>query len=145
MSTIYETWFRIYDETYYLIFQTLYDNGGYINFGLSFILIPLLFWILFYKVWNYPYGKRWHWVIWLVITIVAVASVTYGVARIEIFAPNDPSLIEALDDSSSGYKEYAETLPLKYSGINSLLTLIISFVYSFILKQFSKIQPHLPF
>jgi len=144
-APIYETWFGIHNPGFDLIFQTLYDFGGYIKFGLTFILIPLLLWILFYYAWKYPYGKWWHWIIWLVITIISVAGITFGIANNEIFASNNQYLIEALEDASSGYEEYAATLPLKYAAVNSLLTLVISFIYSIILKQFSKIQIHLPF
>jgi len=34
---------------------------------------------------------------------------------------------------------------MKYALSNSLLALVIGFIYSLIMKQFSKIQLHLPF
>lgn len=144
-ATIYETWFQLWDPHFKLIFGTLFNDGGYIMFGLSFILIPLFLWLLFYYVWNYPYGKFWHWLVWLLITVLIVASSTFGIANNEIFASNYQPLINALAASQSGYAQFAETLPLKYALINGLLTIVVGFIYSLILKQFSKIQIHLPF
>ena len=72
-GTIYDTVFGIFANKYFLIFQHLYENGGYVKFGLSFILIPLVCWILFYYLWKYPYGKLWHWLVWLVITVLIVS------------------------------------------------------------------------
>lgn len=144
-ATIYETWFQLYDSQFSLIFDTLYNAGGYIMFGLSFILIPLFLWLLFYYVWNYPYGKFWHWLVWLLITFLFVAGSTFGIANNEIFVSDNQALIDALADPDSGYEQFAKTLPLKYALFNGILTIGVGFIYSLILKQFSKIQIHLPF
>lgn len=143
-ATIYETWFGLFNQAYDLIFRTLFDDGGYIKFGLSFILIPLICWGLFYFAWKYPYGKIGHWLIWLLVTVVFVFGATYAAANISIFASNNQALNDAIADASTGYKDYADKLPLMYAAFNSLLTLIIGLVYSLIMKQFSKIQIHLP-
>ena len=143
-ATIYETWFQLYDSQFSLIFDTLY-NAGYIMFGLSFILIPLILWLLFYYVWNYPYGKLWHWLVWLIITFLIVAGSTFGIANNEIFVSVNQALIDALADPESGYEQFAKTLPLKYALFNGILTNGVGIIYSLVLKQFSKIQIHLPF
>jgi hypothetical protein len=143
-AALYENGFGIYSEDHFLIFDNLFDNGGYIKLGFTFILIPLFCWFLFYSLWRYPYGKYWHWLIWLLIVTVIVIGVTIGFARTEIFASPDPELINALGDPGSGYETYASSLPGKYALVNGILTLIISCIYSLILKQFSKIQAHLP-
>jgi len=144
-APIYETWFGLYNQSYDLIFTTLYNDGGYIKFGLSFILIPLVCWLIFYYVWRYPYGRWWHWLIWLIVATIIVFGTTWGIANSEIFASSNPDLIDALADPDSGYEAYAQTLPMKYVTINSILTVAISIIYSFIMKQFSKVQIHLPF
>jgi len=144
-STIYETWFQLYNSQFDSIFNTLFYDGGYIMFGLSFILIPLVLWLLFYYVWKYPYGKVWHWLVWLLITFVIVAGLTFGIANNEIFVSDNQALINALAEPESGYEQFAKTLPLKYALFNGILTIGIGFIYSLILKQFSKIQIHLPF
>jgi hypothetical protein len=144
-APIYETFFGLYNQAYDLIFRTLFENGGYVKFGLSFIFIPLICWLLFYYVWKYPYGKKIHWFIWLFITCVIVFGVTYSIANIEIFASGNQALKDSISDASTGYKKFADNLPLQYALYNSLLTLVIGFIYSLFLKQFSKIQIHLPF
>ena len=144
-GSIYDTLFGIFNNDFFLVFQHLFDNGGYIKLGLSFILIPLVLWLLFYYLWKYPYAKIWHWLVWLLISIVMVLAITYSVANTEIFNSNNQALNEAIADESTGYEPYVSSLPLKYAMVNSLLAAIIGFIYSLLLKQFSKIQIHLPF
>ncbi len=144
-GTLYDTVFGIFDNKFFLIFQHLYENGGYIKLGLTFVLIPLVCWILFYYLWKYPYGKLWHWIIWLVVTVLIVLGVTYGIADAAIFGSDNQALNEALADAETGYENYASALPFRYAMANSLLAAILSFIYSLIMKQFSKVQIHLPF
>jgi hypothetical protein len=142
-AAIYEKFF--YDGAYNLIFQVLYDNGGYIKFGLLFIFIPLFFNLLFYFVWRYPYGKFWHWLIWFVVSVITVIGLTWSCANTEILGSTDPNLISALADQATGYETYARSLPMKYAFLNGGLSMLAGFIYSLIIKQFSKIQIHLPF
>jgi hypothetical protein len=144
-APIYETLFGLYDPKFDLIFSTLYNGGGYIKIGLIFILIPLIMWALFYFAWRNPYGKYWYWLLWLLFSCIVVFGVTWGVANTEIFASNNQNLIDALADPNTGYEQYASSLPIKYAMINTGLAIIIGFIFSLILKQFSKIQMHLPF
>ena len=90
-AAIYEYFF--YNGDFNLIFQVLYDNGGYIKFGLLFIFIPLIFNLLFYFGWRYPYGKFWHWLIWFVFSIITVIGLTWSCANTEILGTTDPNLI----------------------------------------------------
>lgn len=143
-APIYETWFGLYNQNYDLIFTTLYNDGGYVKFGLIFTLIPLILWLLFYYVWKYPYGRIWHWLVWLLITFIIVFGLTWGLANSEIFASSNQGLIDALADPTSGYEVYGSSLPIKYALINGSLSIIVSIIYSLIMKQFSKIQIHLP-
>jgi hypothetical protein len=142
---IYDTVFGIFNNGCFEIFNHLFNNGGYIKFGLSFILIPLVCWFLFYYFWKYPYGKIWHWVLWLVVTILIISGITYGIANSEIFGSDNQALNELMADESTGYANYAATLPLKYALANSLLTIAIGIIYSLFMKQLSKVQIHLPF
>ncbi len=142
---IYETVFGIFDSKYSLIFTTLYDFGGYIKLGMLFILVPLLFWLLFYYAWKYPYGRFWHWSLWLLITVLVVYGFSWSLANTEIFASDNQQLTDALNDPDSGYMQYATDLPGTYALINAGLAVVLSFIYSLILKQFSRIQMHLPF
>ena len=144
-AAIYETVFGIFDGKYSLIFSTLFNDGGYVKIGLTFVLIPVLCWLIFYYVWRYPYGKLWHWVLWLLISGIIVFGSTWSLANTEILASNNQQLIDALNDPDSGYMQYASDLPLKYAMINAGLALVLGFIYSLIMKQLSKIQMHLPF
>jgi len=145
ITAIYETVFGLWDQAFDLIFTTLFNDGGYLKFVLSWLLMPLACWLLFYYVWRYPYGKWWHWLIWLFVTTIIVFGTTWGIANSEILASSNQVLNDALADPVSGYEAYAQTLPMKYAKINSILTVAISIIYSFIMKQFSKVQTHLPF
>lgn len=144
-ATLYETWLGIYSYDYPVIFNHIYENGQYIWLGLAFLLIPIPFWAVFYLLWRYPYGKFLHWFIWMVLSIITVAGTTYSIMNMAIFASNDQSLISALSNPASGYDSYANTLIITYAFYNSGLAVIAGFFYSLILKQFSKIQIHLPF
>lgn len=146
LAAIYETLFGLWNQSYDLIFTTLFNEGGYLKFVLSFVIIPLACWLLFYYVWKYPYGKWWHWLTWLFIITVVVFGTTWGLANSEILASSNQNLIDAIADPESGYEAYAASLPLKYATINSVISVIISILlYTPILKRFSKIQIHLPF
>lgn len=145
LAAIYETLFGLYNQTFDLIFTTLFNDGGYLKFVLLFVLIPLACLFLFYYVWKYPYGQWWHWLIWLIIVTLIVFGATWGIANSEILASTNQDLIDAIADSESGYEAFANALPLKYATINSVLAVIISFIFSMIMKQFSKVQTHLPF
>lgn len=145
LAPIYEALFGLYDSKFALIFDTLFDFGGYNLLGLTFLIVPLIMFASFYLLWKYPYGKFWHWFLWLFIAFLFVAGISWGIADNKIFLSNNQALIDALADPESGYEQYANSLPVKYALFNGLLSIVVSFIYSLILKQFSKIQKHLPF
>lgn len=142
---IYENLFGLYNSNFKLIFDNLYSNGGYLLFGAAFILIPLILWGLFYYIWKYPYGRIWHWIAWFLLIIIVVFVSTWALANSLVLSPSDQALIDALADPSSGYEAYAAKLPISYAFYNSILTLLVSIFYCLFMKQFSKIQMHLPF
>ncbi|MFW5982973.1 MAG: hypothetical protein ACOCQ4_00615 [bacterium] len=142
-AMIYEN--IIYEPGFWQIFQVLFDDGGYIKLGLTFIFVPLVMFAAFYYLWDYPYGKFWHWLLWLLIVFLITGGISWGISNNEIFLSDNQALIDALAAPDSGYEEYANTLPIKYALVNGLLAIAAGFIYSLILKQFSKIQIHLPF
>lgn len=144
-SIIYEVWFGIFKQDFWQIFQVLFDDGGYIKLGITFLLVPLIMFAAFYYLWKYPYGKFWHWLLLLLIVFLITGGISWGISNNEIFLSNNQALIDALADPESGYEEYANTLPIKYALFNGLLSIAAGFIYSLIMKQFSKIQIHLPF
>jgi hypothetical protein len=143
-ASLYETFLNLYNQKFVLIFSALYDGGGYTELALSFIVIPFLFWFLFYYLWTNPYGRLWHWIVWLVVISVIVFAVSYAVADNKIFASNDQALNNALADTSTGYQNFAASLPFNYAFYNSIFALILGLIYSLIMKQWSKKQIHLP-
>lgn len=144
-ATIYENLFGLYNSEYQLIFDALYEDGGYNLLGITFIAVPLVMFAAFYFLWKNPYGKFWHWFLWLIIVSLITGGISWGIANNEIFLSDNQALIDALADPESGYEEYTNSLPIKYALCNELLGIVVGFVYSLILKQFSKIQIHLPF
>ncbi len=144
-AIIYEVWFGLWESEYDVIFQTLFDYGGYNLLGLTFITVPLIIFASFYFLWKYPYANLWHWVLLLLVVFIVTGVISWGISNNEIFLSDNQSLIDALADPESGYEQFANTLPLKHALTNGFLSLILGFFYSLILKQFSKIQIHLPF
>jgi len=140
---IYES--VIYDAAYDTIFMHLFQDWGYVYFGLIFIVIPLIFSALFYFLyfWN-PYSKWWHWLIWLLVCLIFVFGITFGVANVEIFASDNDALIHALSDTGHSYYEFASLLPFLYGILNILFGLIVFLLFSWIFKQFSKLHGHIP-
>ncbi|MBZ9787603.1 hypothetical protein LB456_09060 [Psychroflexus sp. CAK57W] len=143
-AVLYEVTFGIYSEDYRVIFNTLFNESGYTYLGLSFILPPLIMFIIFYYVWTYPYGKLWHWVIWLFLCSLLTLGLTWALSNELIFNSSNNQLIDLIANPQSGYEDYALTLPLKYAFWNAGLSLILGVLLSLVLKQFSKVQIHLP-
>lgn len=144
-ATFYETFLGIYNPDFDLIFQTLRDSNSYIFFGLILFITPFIFFAGFYLLWKYPYGKTRHWLLFLLIVILITGAITWVTANNRIFLSNNQELIELINDSNTGFEKYANSLPLKYAAWNSFISIFLGSAYSLILKQFSKIQIHLPF
>lgn len=139
-AAIYENF--IYNETYHAIFQYLFDSGSYAWFGLAVVAIPILFWAAFYFIWMYPYGRGWHWLIWMAITLVVVFLSGLGIASLVILASSDPIMIDCFNDANCN--TYAHSLPIQYAFLNVIIAFVWGLIISFAFKQFSKVQAHLP-
>jgi len=144
-ATLYDTWIGLYDSNYFLIYDQLRDSASYTYFGLTFILIPLVIFLLFYFGFRYPYAKWWHWLIAVVLSAVIVWIATREAAYLAIFDTSNNELNNALNTQESGYDAYARPLPFEYAHWNAIMSLAVSFIWSMILRPFSKIQKHLPF
>lgn len=143
-ATIYDRGFDIFNPNFQTpVFQYLFDSGFYIMIGLIFILTPLAFMAVFYYLWKYPYGKFWHWLIWYFITTLVVFGWTFGYANQFINDSNAQEMITCYNVQECA--DYIKGLPMEYAKANVFLSLIVGFVGSLILKQYSKVQPHLPF
>lgn len=142
-GTIYDRVFNIYSTDFPVIFSYFFKNGFYIMLGMIFILIPLTFFTIFYYLWMYPYGRWWHWLIWLFISLSVVFGCTFGYANSFILNSNAPDMISCYNLQQCS--DYVNTLPIQYAKANFILSIISGFIWSLILKQFSKVQTHLPF
>lgn len=143
-ATIYDRWFNIFNPDFQSpVFQYLLDSGFYIMIGLIFLVVPLALMAIFYILWKYPYGKWWHWLIWYVIVTLVVFGWTFGYANQFINDSNAQEMIICYNVQECA--DYIKELPMKYAKANIILSLIVGFLGSLILKQFSKVQTHLPF
>lgn len=136
---------KIYNENYDYIFQIIFENGTYNLLGVVLLLVPLMLLSLFYFFWKYPYGKFWHWIIYVAIIALIAGAISWQVMYSGIFNTDSDDLNNLLNNNTEGYADFAYSLLPKYALINGVLSTVVSFVYSLVLKQFSKIQIHLPF
>ncbi len=132
----FENLLGLFDTNFSIVFQTLFNNGGYNTMGFILIGIPLVFLILFYFLWKYPYATFWHWFIYIGFIALIVAGLTYSMVS--------SGISKMLVHSNPLIAEFSESLVLSYTILNACLSLIVSFIYSLILRKFSKIQMHLP-
>ncbi len=140
MNNIYEFFenaFGIFVNQFSMVFQTFFEKGGYNNMGMLLLFIPLVFLLLFYLLWKYPYATFWHWLIYVGIIAVIVGVSTFSSDRL--------TLAKFLVHSNPEIVDFTEALVLKYAILNACLSLLVSFIYSLILRRFSKVQMHLPF
>ncbi len=145
-ADLYEVIFGIQDPMYHLLFtHAYYLSDGYVFFGLIFIFIALVMTVLFYFAFRYPYGKWWHWGIMLVVTVIFVFTSTYYLSYDLIFSNTNMELRNALNDQETGYRNFAYKVTLQISIVNAFLATLVFLLCSYIFKQFSKFQAHLPF
>ena len=133
----FENMLGFFNNDYAIVFQTLYENGGYNDMGLILIIIPVLFLLLFYLIWKYPYATIVHWFLYISLIALIVGGSTYGAVRLDV--------ADYLVDTDPEVVDFTNSLVLKYTLLNIILALVISFLYSLILKLISKVQMHLPF
>ena len=132
----FEKIFGFYNANFSIVFQNFYQSGGYTTMGLILLFIPLVVLLLFYFLWNYPYGTKIHWSLTVLVIAIIVAGSTYGATR---------SALESSLTSTENIAEFASLLAINYSLLNGALAVIVSFLYSLGLRPFSKVQMHLPF
>lgn len=133
----FENMLGFFNNDYAIVFQTLYENGGYNDMGLILIIIPVIFLLLFYLIWKYPYATIVHWFLYISLIALIVGGSTYGAVRLDV--------ADYLVDTDPEVVDFTNSLVLKYTLLNIILALVISFLYSLILKLISKVQMHLPF
>lgn len=146
-AMIYE--WLVYDNNFSLLFEQLYQGNGYNLLGFAMLLLPLLLFVLFYwdsrMPWGNPYRKKFNWFIWLFITAVVTIGVSYGIVYPALFNSNNSNLIQAMNDPATFYWPFAERLTLNISILNGAYSLLVSFLWSLLLKQKSVLHIHIPF
>jgi len=124
----------LYNNSFDYVYNDLYDYGGYTNMGLILVFIPIFFTGWFYFFNKYPYVKKWHWGVMILISSIFVFGFTFSIANTAIA-------------QSTGYPIPPEisSLPFNYSIFNAFVSIIIGFIYSLGMRPLSKCQMHLPF
>jgi len=103
--------------------------------GCFLIFIPLGMLSMFYFLWRYPYGRVWHWLIWIFVIGLVTGGSTYGFCHIR--------LSEYLATPET--EEYVSSLVFRYALANTIYATVLGALHSLWMSRFSKIQMHLPF
>lgn len=142
-ATLYEN--IIFNSDHSALFNHLFELYKYTDFGLTMLIVPIIFLVLFYFMWRNPYGKKWHYFTWLLISSVLVFGITYYIVFIAVIDSGDPQIQDLLYDSSNGFESFAYQYFIKISLLNSALSFVLGFLLSLVMKRFSTLQTHLPF
>lgn len=160
IASFYEGFF--YNSDYAAIFDYLLYVGGPFNgynvLALIFIMIPVIIWSYFYFGYKRPTAGFGTWLLWLLSTALIAGLLSYWFLFNRIFSAESlgsgaetetgsivENLINSITDPTTGYKIFANRLIIYLSLYNALLASIVSIVYSFIVKHWSKQFIHLPF
>lgn len=136
LAPMYEYFFNW--NNYQILLTCLYDNNDYGKFGWLLLIMPLLLLVLFYKVWEPLRRQRLMWLIIIIITAIIGYAATTG-----IIYNNECILNElAAYDGSQVDPEY---FVFQISMINVLYSLIVSLIFTIIIKRFSTHNSHNPF
>lgn len=136
LAPMYEYFFNW--NNYQILLTCLYDNNDYRKFGWLLLIMPLLLLVLFYKVWEPLRRQRLMWLIIIIITAIIGYAATTG-----IIYNNECILNElAAYDGSQVDPEY---FVFQISMITVLYSLIVSLIFTIIIKRFSTHNSHNPF
>lgn len=124
--------------------SVLESNKTYLTLSFLCFVLPIIFWLLFYKLYSYPYAKLFHWISAFAVLLIIVGILSYASVNEALLGPNNLGIDQTVASDSSA-QEIADSLPLYLSIYNVFLSAILGFVYSMLLKRVSKVQMHLPF
>ena len=133
-APFYEWWFEF--EVYEILLDCLYDNNDYGKFGWLLLIVPLLLLALFYRVWDPMRRQRLMWSITIIIISLIGYMATTGIVY------NNVCILDELNGLDS---KLAETFIVQISLISALYFLLVSMIYTFIVKRFSINNSHNPF
>jgi hypothetical protein len=135
-APIYESgvWFDW--NQYQVLLGCLYNSNDYGKFGWLLLIVPLLILALFYKAWEPMRRQRLMWSI----TIIIISLIGYMTTTGILF--NNVNILNQLNGQNSNL---AETFIVQISLINALYFLLVSLIYTFVVKRFSTHNSHNPF
>ena len=133
-APFYEFWLNY--EVYEVLYTCLYDNNDYGKFGWLLLMVPLLLLALFYRAWDPMRRQR---LMWLITTII-ISLIGYMATTGIVF--NNVCILDELNGLDA---KLAETFIVQISLISALYFLLVSLIYTFIVKRFSINNSHNPF
>ena len=123
-------------DTYQILLDCLYNNNDYGKFGWLLLIVPLLLLALFYRVWDPMRRQRLMWLI----TIIIIPLIGF-ITTMSIVNYNNCIILQL----NSQQVLLAESLIIQISLYSALYFLIISLIYTLIVKRFSINNSHNPF
>jgi len=133
-APFYEFWLNY--EVYEVLYTCLYDNNDYGKFGWLLLMVPLLLLALFYRAWDPMRRQRIMWSITIIIISLIGYMTTTGIIWYNVCI---------LDELNGIDSKLAETFIVQISLISALYFLLVSLIYTFIVKRFSINNSHNPF
>lgn len=133
-APFYEWWFDW--DVYQVLLTCLFDNNDYGKFGWLLLIVPLLLLALFYRAWDPMRRQRLMWLITTIIISLIGYMATTGIVY------NNVCILDELNGLDA---KLAETFIVQISLISALYFLIVSLIYTLIVKRFSINNSHNPF
>ena len=114
----------------------MYGNNLYVPIGICMVLVPVVLLTLYYYVLNSSrFNRWWHWLLLVVIICVINFGIAFGISY--------GSILNMHGTPEVGYPLLADSLG--FSFVNVLWTIVISFVWSMIIKWGSSQCRRTPF
>jgi hypothetical protein len=132
----FDTLFDVFDNQYSYLFTELYEESSYGYMFIISLAVPLILYLVFYYLLRLPYLTILHWLL----VLFLVGLLTFG---LEIAYLRDV-LSEYLMSGDFEEADYTSDLVYFYSFLNVGFSIVFGIIFSFILKQWSKMYMHLP-
>ena len=131
-------------NSYPVLDYALDESNTYFKLVFICFVLPIFYWLGFYKFYSNPYTKFFHYLIALLLSLVIIGFLSYTLVNEALWGSNNQALNDLLASDQNAI-ELADSLPLYLSIYNVFLSAFLGFGYSILLKRFSKLQMHLPF
>lgn len=131
-------------NSYPILDYALDESNTYFKLVLLCFVLPIFYWLGFYKFYSNPYAKFFHYLFALLLSLFIIGFLSYTIVNEALWGSNNQALNDLLASDQIAI-EIADSLPLYLSIYNVFLSALLGFGYSILLKRFSKLQMHLPF